>query len=134
MYDVSTVMDAAGYQPPLRRATAIPLTVTAMWSRSDPLAVTLRIADPTSGDGTDWLMARELLLVGVSTPTGRGDVQVQPLGVFHVGVRISSPSGTLVIRLSRQAVVAFVRETERWVPVGEEVIEVPDSPAPLFTT
>jgi hypothetical protein len=90
----------------------------------DPYAVRITFSSARAGgkDTVTWLIGRELLRAGLDQPTGDGDVRVGPRaarsGVLFLHLR--PPSGEALMELSRTALAAFVRGTERLVPFGAE--------------
>jgi len=67
-----------------------------------------------------WTFGRELLMTGVSMPTGIGDVQVYPT---HDGVIIELRSGGIAARLLAHTpeIVDFTGRTLEFVPLGSEM-------------
>lgn len=118
--------------------TAVPATL--VYDCADPYAVRVRFGDGSDEDdgsrfgevtdagpddehgGVEWLLSRELLRSGLSTPTGDGDVRVWParaaLDVLFLQLR--APSGEALFELSAAVVGEFLRSTERLVPAGQE--------------
>lgn len=83
------------------------------YRRHDPYAVTMTFI---TGEGDlTWTFGRDLLSVGLSTPTGDGDVHVAPAlgseGRAMVGIDLSSPDGTLGLLARADEVRAFVGRT-----------------------
>jgi Streptomyces sporulation and cell division protein, SsgA len=112
--------------------TAVPAAL--VYDSADPFAVRVRFGDdagdefdtdldPAEDDGgVEWLLSRELLRAGLSTPAGDGDVRIWParaaLDVLYLQLR--APSGEALFELSSSVVDDFLRETERLVPAGTE--------------
>ena len=97
---------------------------------ADPFAVRIAfgdvgdengVVDPDDG-GIAWLLSRELLQAGLDSPAGEGDVRLWPAraaaDVLYLHLR--APSGEALFEVSRASVVAFLRQTEALVPLGEE--------------
>lgn len=92
------------------------------YDRSDPYAVT--IAFRTPAEDLPWTFARELLVVGVGTPTGDGDVHVwpsvTPRGRAVLMIAFSSPDGQLLAQAHADEVHRFLTRTLALVPAGTE--------------
>jgi hypothetical protein len=92
------------------------------YQATDPYAVTMTFL--TAGGDLTWTFGRDLLLRGVSIPTGDGDVHVCPsLGVDGravVLVELSSPDGHLILQARTQEIADFVDRSLAVVPAGEE--------------
>lgn len=92
------------------------------YSRDEPFAATITFMTP-EGD-LPWTFSRELLLQGLTDPTGQGDVHVCPSIDDHgravVIIELSSPDGHLVTQVRSDDLYEFVNETLSVVPEGEE--------------
>ncbi|WP_316522126.1 SsgA family sporulation/cell division regulator [Kitasatospora brasiliensis] len=97
------------------------LLVDLGYEADDPYAVRLTFHLPGDAPVT-WYFARELLLDGISGPTGEGDVHVRPVGeeLSEVCIVLRSPDGDAVLRASSAPLIAFLSRTDRLVPMGEE--------------
>lgn len=88
----------------------------------DPFAVTVTFR--TAYGDVAWTFARDLLVEGVDTPSGDGDVHVWPCedvdGRPLVAVELESDDGELLVQAPRWAVRRFVARTLRAVPAGTE--------------
>lgn len=106
----------------LLREAAAPVVTRWTYCTDDPFAVTLEIQ--TRGDRyVDWVLARDLLVAGFSTPAGIGDVRVRPaqFGEWEVMlVEIRSLDGHAVLELDRDLLQQFVEATFEIVPLGDE--------------
>lgn len=106
----------------LLREAAAPVVTRWTYCTDDPFAVTLEIQ--TRGNRcVDWVLARELLVTGLSTPAGIGDVRVRParFGEWEVAlVEIRSLDGHAVLELDRDLLQQFVEATFEVVPLGDE--------------
>jgi hypothetical protein len=89
---------------------------------ADPFAVTVTFRT-TYGD-VAWTFARDLLVEGIDTPSGDGDVHVWPCddadGRPAVAIELESDDGELLVQAPRWAVRRFVAHTLRAVPLGTE--------------
>jgi hypothetical protein len=105
----------------LHEAAAPVVTRWTYWT-DDPFAVTVEIQ--TRGNRfVDWVLARELLVTGLSAPAGIGDVRVRPatMGEWEVTlVEIRSPDGRAVLEVDRDLLRQFVEATLELVPLGTE--------------
>ncbi len=106
----------------LLREAAAPVVTRWTYFTDDPFAVTLEIQ--TRGNRyVDWVLARELLVAGLSAPAGIGDVRVRPaqLGDWDVAlVEIRSLDGHAVLEVDRDLLRQFVEATIELVPLGDE--------------
>lgn len=99
----------------------VPLQVALRYSAGDPYAV--RAAFRGSDATVEWVFARELLLGGLSEPTGSGDVHVWPGRVDDneaVHISLSSPDGRAVLRGDASDLRGFLDRTLEMVPAGGE--------------
>lgn len=98
--------------------------VRSRWSyRADqPFTVTAAFqTDPARW--VEWVFSRELLVEGLTSVAGVGDVRFSPLderGLHMLVVEIESPEGYALLELDRAAVAEFLGRTEELVPVGGE--------------
>ena len=106
----------------LLREAAAPVVTRWTYCTDDPFAVTLEIQ--TRGNRcVDWVLARDLLVTGLSAPTGIGDVRVRPaqFGEWEVTlVEIRSLDGHAVLEVDRDLLRQFVEATFEVVPLGDE--------------
>lgn len=110
----------------LLHEAAAPVVTRWTYCTDDPFAVTIEIQ--TRGNRfVDWVLARELLVDGLSGPAGIGDVQVRPanMGEWDVTlVEIRSPDGHAVLEVDRDLLRQFVQATLDLVPLGSECMVV----------
>jgi hypothetical protein len=106
----------------LLHEAAAPVVTRWTYRTDDPFAVTVEIQ--TRGNRfVDWVLARELLVAGLSAPAGIGDVRVRPatMGEWDVTlVEIRSPDGRAVLEVDRDLLRQFVEATIDVVPLGSE--------------
>lgn len=92
------------------------------YDRTDPYAVTITFLTP-EGD-LPWTFSRDLLIRGLTTPIGDGDVHVCPSindrGRAVAVIELSSPDGHLVTEARTDQVLTFVQNSLAVVPEGEE--------------
>ncbi len=105
---------------PWGRNVDVPTTLA--YRKDDPYAVALTFHS-SSGD-VEWIVARSLLLQGLATAAGEGDVRVHPSiddGANAVAVMdFSSPDGRLVAQACTHELQSFLARTFAAVPVGTE--------------
>jgi len=117
--------------------TAVPAAL--VYDSVDPFAVRVRFGDGGSDDidtsyddtsyddteddgGVEWLLSRDLLRDGLTSPVGEGDVRLWPArgGLDVVFLQLRAPSGEALFEISGAVVADFLRETELLVPAGTE--------------
>jgi hypothetical protein len=106
----------------LLHQSAAPVVTRWTYSADDPFAVTLVIQ--TRGDQcVDWVLARDLLVDGLTGPAGLGDVRVRParMDEWDVAlVEIRSPDGRALLEVDRDLLQQFVDATIEMIPLGSE--------------
>ncbi|WP_156178675.1 SsgA family sporulation/cell division regulator [Saccharothrix sp. ST-888] len=99
-----------------------PLQVEFDYREDDPLVV--RLTFPVPGDHpVTWAVSRELLLAGLSAPSGTGDVQVRPAPGGLVELHLHSTVGSALLLATAEALHAVLLRTGQLVPFGTEVSE-----------
>lgn len=92
------------------------------YSSADPYAVTTTFR--TGGGDVVWTFGRDLLIRGLTAPSGDGDVHVWPCldsaGQAVVIVELNSPDGELLVQVPTKEVYKFVNRTLGVVPIGTE--------------
>jgi hypothetical protein len=110
----------------LLHEAAAPVVTRWTYCTDDPFAVTIEIQ--TRGNRfVDWVLARELLVEGLTGPAGIGDVQVRPanMGEWDVTlVEIRSPDGHAVLEVDRDLLRQFVQATIDLIPLGSESMAI----------
>lgn len=113
-------VEMACLESPVARQGGVPTSL--VYDPQDPYAVAL-VFHTTEGDVT-WLVARELLVVGATSPAGDGDVRVWPAVAPDldeaVVIRLQAPGGRLVLRLGMTELDDFLGRTLALVPFGSE--------------
>jgi hypothetical protein len=93
---------------------------------SDPYAVTLTFR--TAAGDVPWTFGRELMVHGLVSPTGEGDVHVWPTvdgrGRSVLVVELESPDGRLRAQARAEEVCRFLSHSLNLVPLGEERLDV----------
>ncbi|HEY2099903.1 MAG: hypothetical protein QOI50_5042 [Pseudonocardiales bacterium] len=99
-----------------------PLLTRWSYRADDPFAVMMSISRP-SGRWIDWLLSRDLLIEGLCTPAGVGDVRLTPFSdeEFDVlEVRIGDDEGFASLEFDRDLIERFLEATFEIVPAGAE--------------
>lgn len=105
-----------------------PLLTRWTYRADDPFAVMMSIARP-SGRWIDWLISRDLVDEGLTSPAGIGDVRLTPFtdDEFDVlEVKIGDDEGFASLEFDRDLIVRFLDATYDIVAAGAEstVIDV----------
>ncbi|MFC5907469.1 SsgA family sporulation/cell division regulator [Streptacidiphilus monticola] len=101
--------------------------VQLSYDAADPFAVSLTFHLPGDPPVT-WVFGRELLLDGISRPSGEGDVRIAPVpgpdaDFCDVDIKLCSPGGAAVLRSPAVPLIAFLGRTDRVLPMGQEHTE-----------
>lgn len=88
----------------------------------DPFAVRMTFHLPGDAPVT-WTFGRELLVDGINSATGDGDVRIEPteaeeLSDVHIRLRVGADQA--LFRASAPPLVAFLDRTDKLVPLGQE--------------
>jgi len=98
--------------------------VRSRWSYRADQPFTVTAAFQTDRDRwVEWVFSRELLVAGLSSAAGLGDVRLRPeseRGLHMLVVEIESPEGYAKLEFDHEAVSGFLTATEEVVPLGEE--------------
>ncbi|MEU7177163.1 SsgA family sporulation/cell division regulator [Streptomyces celluloflavus] len=103
---------------------AFRIPVELDFDSADPYAIRLTFDLPGDVPVT-WTFSRELLLDGLSRPSGEGDVRIEPSSAEYLSdVFISLQVGAerALFRVSAPPLVAFLDRTDRLVPLGKEEV------------
>jgi len=97
-----------------------PVKAELHYRSSDPFAIQLRMV--LGGfDAVSWTFSRELLIAGISRPSGLGDVRIYP-GGDGVLIELRSTSHPPAVLLAdRPDIEQFLRRSLAVVPIGSEV-------------
>ena len=94
------------------------------WDPHDPLAVELTITaqpDHPSLPRGRWVVLRDFLRYGLEEPTGDGEVRIRPDDVRdRVWFELARPGRAACVSIPRETALAFLDQTARAVPYGEE--------------
>jgi len=108
------------------RGRSIDLPAFFEYDPSDPWAVGITFRGPD--EQIRWVVARDLLVQGLTDPAGEGDIQVWPSiderGSAAVVMELHSPDGRLVTQLETHALYRFLTRTLALVPAGTESIDL----------
>jgi hypothetical protein len=99
-----------------------PMPTAFGFDPDDPFAVTITFRTPA--DDLPWTFGRDLLMAGLNSATGMGDVRVWPSrderGRSIVMIEFSSPDGHLLTQVDATEVAGFLALTVAAVPPGAE--------------
>ncbi|MEC4015785.1 SsgA family sporulation/cell division regulator [Streptomyces sp. H27-D2] len=90
----------------------------------DPYAIRLTFDLPGDVPVT-WSFGRELLLDGLSGPSGEGDVRIEPSSDEHLAdvfIRLQVGAEGALFRSGAPPLVAFLDRTDRLVALGQEEV------------
>lgn len=99
---------------------------TFSYDAADPYAVRVTFHVP-AGD-IPWVVARSLLVRGISEPAGEGDIRLRPGldedGRAVVRVDFHSPEGRLQVEVRTAELLSFLGRTWLTVRPGDEAIDI----------
>ncbi|NMI54286.1 SsgA family sporulation/cell division regulator [Streptomyces sp. RLB3-17] len=93
-----------------------------VYEAHDPFAVRI-VFHPGVDHSVQWIVARDLLVQGLSQPSGQGDVQIWPTGSglgAELNLSLSSESGVAWLTAPFPVVEQWLERTFRLVPAGHE--------------
>lgn len=97
-----------------------PVTTRWTYEESEPYAITVAFATER-GRWVEWVFARDLLIDGMTEPTGEGDFRVSPdVDPDLLVLEIFSPAGSAAFTVEREDTEEFLRRTLELVPAGAE--------------
>jgi hypothetical protein len=101
--------------------TVTPVTTRWTYESFEPYALTVAFATER-GRWVEWVFARDLLVDGLTQPTGEGDLRVSPdlEDPELLVLEIYAPSGSAIFTLDREDVEDFLARTLELVPAGTE--------------
>jgi hypothetical protein len=124
---LSTVIEQA-VEARLVAAAPRMLTIPASlhYDRQDPFAVRMSFPAPATLEGVEvsWTFARDLLVQGVESAVGDGDVRVRPYGFDRTVVEFHAPEGTAIVHVRTGELRRFLHRTTALVPAGQEHLHV----------
>lgn len=89
------------------------------WSPVNPLTVCLEFI-PKQGNPVKWVVGRDILLDGLSSLSGSGDIQVWPASPTTVGVWMANQSGEAEFSVALDVLRDFLAATLHRLPRGRE--------------
>jgi len=108
------------------RGRSVDLPASFGYDPADPWAVCITFRGPK--EEVSWLVARELLVQGLTDPAGEGDIQLWPSiddhGRAAVVMELRSPDGHLATQLSTHELYRFLTRTQALVPTGTETMDL----------
>lgn len=106
------------------------VNLTMRWQQDDPLSVALALSaypDHPALPSGRWVILRDFVRYGLDAPTGDGDVRLCPRGGALnasrpdvVDLSLARAGRPCVLAVPGSLLAAFVAETERRAPSGEE--------------
>lgn len=106
--------------------TARQLEAELAYDAEDPFAITMTFR--TKAGDVPWVFHRELLLGGLTSPVGEGDVHISPSvdldGRATTVIQLQSNNGSFMANASTQEIYHFLTGTLSLVPLGAERIDV----------
>ena len=97
-----------------------PVQAELHYRLSDPFAIQLRMA-LGAFDAVSWTFSRELLIAGLSQPSGLGDVRIYPGGDGVLIELRATAQPPAVLLADRPDIEEFLRRSLAVVPIGSEV-------------
>lgn len=101
---------------------AVELVAAFSYDPADPFAVTITF--PADTGDIRWVLCREVLLLGLTDPAGRGDLKLWPSiderGRAVVVLEFHSPDGRLIAQARTDEVYRFLTRSLATVPAGTE--------------
>lgn len=104
---------------------AIPVQTEFRYAIGDPWAVTLSFR--TARGWVQWSVSRDVLIEGLQTPAGPGDVHIEPLGTTtaaHTLITLYSPDGRADFVVDTEDLSDLLTASEQHVPRGTEADNV----------
>ncbi|WP_039922542.1 SsgA family sporulation/cell division regulator [Amycolatopsis decaplanina] len=102
--------------------SSTPVLSRLSFHAGEPFAVAVSFRTER-GRWVEWTFARELLVTGLTDPSGLGDVRVRPdlsEDEAMLTLEIESPDGYASFELEREDVETFLESTYELVPLGTE--------------
>lgn len=101
----------------------VPVPATLTYDPTDAFAMKLTMVTGPGNSTVEWVFARQLLVDGVVSPSGEGDVHVWPVydeDRSTTFLSLSSPSGSALLETDTAKLVEFLTLTLQLVPLGTE--------------
>lgn len=98
----------------------VPVSTRWTYDTQEPYAVTVAFATER-GRWVEWVFARDLLIEGLTEPSGDGDLRISPDADPDLLVlEIHAPTGSAAFILDREDTTDFLASTLDLVPAGFE--------------
>src|SRR5207253_3161389 len=101
----------------------VALDPTLRYDSDDPYAVRLGFPTAPGRSAVEWMFARQLVVDGLISPAGDGDVRIWPAPDDMAGpvyMELCSPSGRALFTVPRDVLADFARRCDDLVPAGTE--------------
>ena len=127
----ATVSVELGLRLVAAEQTIVPLVASLHYSGSDPYAIRMAF-HVGAEDPVEWIFGRELLVDGMTTPEGEGDVRIWPSSpavgpdgqirgpLSVLNIKLSSPFGEAHFEAPSEAIASFLDRTYAIVRMGQE--------------
>jgi len=117
---------------------AAPIVSRWTYRAQDPFAISFAVRR-RSDRWVEWLVSRDLVIEGLTTPCGIGDIRMGPQrvdGYDVVEIEIRSDGGSAVLEVDRDLLAHFVNATLEIVDLGEETehLDLDDAIARLIAS
>lgn len=97
-----------------------PVSTRWTYDTEEPYAMTVAFATER-GRWVEWVFARDLLIEGLTEPSGEGDLRIGPdPDPELLMLEIHAPSGSAAFTLDREDTADFLASTLDLVPAGSE--------------
>ena len=97
------------------------MSMGLLYSREDPLCITLRFYDDEKPVADDWLISRRVMSTGYFEPSGDSDVRIKPHDKDNMFIRLAPPrKKPMQVYLPLNSVRAFLDRTYAEVPARDE--------------
>ena len=93
---------------------------TFQYFKSDPFAVTVVFMDVKN---TTWIFARQLLIDGIVSQTGEGDIRIHPEGDVVI-IDLSPDGGFVSLTADKETIQDFLEKSYLVVIPGQEEIDM----------
>ena len=123
MSDIATVTAELELRLVVPGRPSLPVTAGAAYEVADPWAVRVTFQTGEPDGVVEWMFARQLLTDGVTGAVGEGDVRVWPSVSGRervIDLAMTSPSGSALFEIDRDALLEFLQQTYLVVPTDTE--------------
>ncbi|WP_161789819.1 SsgA family sporulation/cell division regulator [Streptacidiphilus neutrinimicus] len=99
----------------------VPARIELDYTSSNAYAVSLHLVSPRPCTAPEcWEFARDLLAEGITQPAGLGAVRVRPLTQDWITLDLVDAHGSAILVIATDDMRAFLGQTYRLVPPGQE--------------